>query len=1039
MSEAITIDSAAFSRRASALLRAWKGSDGPEDYDQLRESDCILVAMGGQNEEMPYSKSSALHTWLLGYEFPSTLIFASREGFTFVTSSSKARLLEPLKSEKLGFKLEILKRTKDEANNKEIWNDILGRIDGAERGKRIGTFPKDKAVGKFAEEWDSVFNEVKTKKGYEFVDVGPALSAVWGPKDDEELKTIKIASRMSSSIMSQYFVEEMSEILDEGKKTSHEKLAARVEDKLEDTKMWKRIKGLENADISLADWCYTPIIQSGGEYDLRTSAVSTDKRLEGADGGGVVVASMGIKFKSYCSNVGRTYLIDPHRSQQKTYAFLHELQTEIAEKYLKAGVTAKEVYNRAIDFIKAKDSKLADAFIKNVGFATGIEFRDSAYVLSPKNNRKLKKDMIFNLSVGFSDLPDPNHEGKTYSLLLIDTVRINDGPATFLTDRVRGTNDMAFYFKDDEDEKEKESSRRSPDKPAQKVTAAGKVLRNKTRGEALDESAAQKMKLHQKELAKQKHEEGLARFAGEDGEGNADNEKVFKKFESYKREHMLPAKVADLKIMVDQRAQSIILPIYGFAVPFHINTLKNVSKSDEGEYTYLRLNFVTPGQIAGKKEDVPFDDPEATFIRSMSFRSTDSYHFAELYREITDLRKTATKREAEKKELADVVEQDKLITTKGRTYTLPEVFPRPALDGKRVPGDLTIHQNGLRFSSPLRPDQKIDLLFSNMKHLFYQPCDNELIVIIHIHLKSPIMIGKKKAKDVQFYREASDVQFDETGNKKRKYRGGDEDEIELEQEERRRRSQLNKEFKIFAERIAEASDGRVTVDVPYRDLGFNGVPFRTNVLLQPTTDCLVHLTDPPFLVITLSDVEIVHLERVQFGLQSFDMVFVFSDFSRQPMHVSSIPTSSLDDVKQWLDSVDICVTEGAVNLNWGAIMKTVNEDPYDFFQEGGWGFLQAGSDDSGSSESESGSEFGSEMDDGESETDDGSDSGSDFGDSDDSGSGSFDEDEESEGEDWDELERKAAKADEKKRKEQGGGSDDEGRSFSKKSSGSKRR
>ncbi len=187
----------------------------------------------------------------------------------------------------------------------------------------------------------------------------------------------------------------------------------------------------------------------------------------------------------------------------------------------------------------------------------------------------------------------------------------------------------------------------------------------------------------------------------------------------------------------------------------------------------------------------------------------------------------------------------------------------------------------------------------------------------------------------------------------------------------------------------------------------------------------MHLTDPPFLVITLTDVEIVHLERVQFGLQSFDMVFVFSDFSRAPMHVTSIPTTSLDDVKQWLDSVDICVTEGAVNLNWGAIMKTVNEDPYDFFVEGGWGFLQADSDDEGSDASESGSEFGSDMDDGQEETDVESDSGSDFGDSaeDESGSEGF-EDESDEGEDWDELERKAARADEKKRR-QDGGSDDE--------------
>ena len=38
-------------------------------------------------------------------------------------------------------------------------------------------------------------------------------------------------------------------------------------------------------------------------------------------------------------------------------------------------------------------------------------------------------------------------------------------------------------------------------------------------------------------------------------------------------------------------------------------------------------------------------------------------------------------------------------------------------------------------------------------------------------------------------------------------------------------------------------------------------------------------------------------------------------------------------------SVDIPIAEGPVNLNWGPIMKTINEDPYDFFQQGGWSFL----------------------------------------------------------------------------------------------------
>jgi nucleosome binding factor SPN SPT16 subunit len=119
-------------------------------------------------------------------------------------------------------------------------------------------------------------------------------------------------------------------------------------------------------------------------------------------------------------------------------------------------------------------------------------------------------------------------------------------------------------------------------------------------------------------------------------------------------------------------------------------------------------------------------------------------------------------------------------------------------------------------------------------------------------------------QDVQFFREASDVQFDETGNRKRKHRYGDEDELEMEQQERKRRQMLNREFKNFAEKIAEAStssvsshillpiyvridtimktDDTLETDIPFRELSFEGVPFHTNVCLQPTTECLVHLT-----------------------------------------------------------------------------------------------------------------------------------------------------------------------------------------------------
>lgn len=191
------------------------------------------------------------------------------------------------------------------------------------------------------------------------------------------------------------------------------------------------------------------------------------------------------------------------------------------------------------------------------------------------------------------------------------------------------------------------------------------------------------------------------------------------------------------------------------------------------------------------------------------------------------------------------------------------------MEGKRLAGHVEIHQNGLRYQHPIggpRSDgqSKIDILFSNVKHLFFQPSVSELIVIIHVHLINPILIGKRKAKDVQFYREATEMQFDETGTRKRKHRYGDEEEFEAEQEERRRRALLDKEFKSFAEKIADAGrNENVQVDIPFRELGFNGVPSRSSVLMQPTTDCLVQLTEPPFTVITLLEIEVVHLERVQ--------------------------------------------------------------------------------------------------------------------------------------------------------------------------------
>ncbi|RIB06768.1 FACT complex subunit-domain-containing protein [Gigaspora rosea] len=1017
----IRLDADVFHKRARHFLSNLKSSPNKEASDELIQAfqgvNSILVVVGELREEYPYQKSTAIQQWLLGYEFNDTLILFTPDKIHFIVKEKKAEVFEQLKQGDRQVPFEIHKRSKDSSHNQTLFEQIISKISEGEQ-KRVGLLLKDKMSGNFVQEWQNVYNKFN---------------------QNFEEKTTRMACKISTAMMYR-FINVVSSVIDEEKEITHEQLSEDMENMLytKDEKWLTSQKSLQDVrivDFSRTDVCYAPIIQSGGVYDFKPSAQSNTDKLHD----GTILCSLGVRYKSYCSNIGRTILIDPTKEQEKNYEFLLDIQRRTLE-LLKDGQKIGDIYSRVMNFVKNKRSDLADKFVKSLGHGMGIEFRESAYNVNQKNTKVLKAGMVLNLFIGFLDLENPkasDEKSKTYSLWVIDTVKVGNNSSQLLTEGNRTLDSICFSLKDD-NESDHEAKETKPRSKAlenkRNTTRKSAVLRTKFRSEEKDdESQDQRRKKHQEQLAARKQADGLARFSEKSNEKTSQHKAVFRAFESYKRDTALPKEVKDLKIIVDSKSESIILPVFGFAVPFHISTLKNVNKSEEGEYVYLRLNFMTPGQATGKKEDNPFDDPNANFIRAFTYRSTDPL-LSEIYKKIIDLKKAAAKRETERKEMADLIAQDKLIEIKGRrpTQRLSDVFVRPGLEGKRVPGELEIHENGLRYHSH-RTTQKLgnDILFSNIKHLFFQPCDNELIVLLHIHLNNPIIHGKKKTKDIQFYREASDVQFDETGNRKRKYRYGDEDELGAEQEERRRRAVLNREFKTFAEKIAEASEGRVDVDIPFREIGFQGVPFRTNVLLQPTTECLVHLTDPPFLVVPLPEIEIAHLERVQFGLKNFDLVFIFKDYSRPPVHINTIPMNQLENVKDWLDSVDINFYEGTQNLNWAQIMKTINSDPADFFEQGGWSFLKLHSENEDSAaSSDSASEYMQSEDSYEESSSDDSSLDEDASDVS-TGSGSEESSDES-APDWDEHEEKARRADERKHGTKKGDDSDDDRVKSKK-------
>ncbi|KAK3325821.1 transcription elongation complex subunit [Apodospora peruviana] len=1029
MSE-IKIDSKLFQERISHFVNAWKADKRSGDA-LFQGVSSIVILMGKVDENPEFHKNNAMHFWLLGYEFPTTLMLFTLDTIYILTTQKKAKYLDQVKGGR--YPVEVLVRGKDAAENEKLFVKIIDAIKAA--GKKVGVLTKDQSKGPFIDEWKKIYAE--NCKNTEEVEIGPALSAgAFSVKDEAELRAMRTASKACIAVLASYFVDEMSDILDQEKKIKHSALADKVLHKIDDAKFWKTVelpnrqKLPSDFDPEQLDWILGPVVQSGGKFDLKWQQDSNNEVLHP----GVIIAAMGLRYRSYCSQIARTYMVDPNKSQESNYKFLLAVHNLVVNE-IRDGAVIKDVYQKAYNLVKSKKPELEKHFVKNVGFGIGLETKDPTLILNGKNNRTLKDGMTLCITTGFSNIENPSpsdKNSKVYSLVLTDTVRVLPGePVVFTGDAPSDADATSFFFKDEEEaqptpKKEKRDSRVG-------AVATKNITSTRLRSErntAVDEDADKRRREHQKQLALRKQKEGLAKYAESTADQNGVEVKKFKRFESYKRDNQFPAKVRDMGIVIDAKNATVVLPVMGRPVPFHINTIKNASKSDEGEWSFLRVNFLSPGQGVGRKDDQPFEDASAHFVRSLTFRSTDGDRYAEIANQISNLKRDAVKKEQEKKDMEDVVEQDKLAEIRNRRpAVLDNVFIRPAMEGKRVPGKVEIHQNGIRYQSPLSTQQRVDILFSNVRHLFFQPCQHELIVIIHIHLKDPILIGnKKKTKDVQFYREATDIQFDETGNRKRKYRYGDEDEFEAEQEERRRRADLDRLFKGFAEKIAEAGRNEgIEVDMPLRDLGFNGVPFRSNVYIQPTTECLIQITEPPFMVLTLDDIEVAHLERVQFGLKNFDLVFVFKDFSRAPYHINTIPVESLDDVKEFLDSSDIAFSEGPLNLNWSVIMKTVTANTHQFFLDGGWGFLQNDSDDDDGDEEES-EESVFEIS--ESELEEASESSEEDSDFDSNASAEASDDgdasDDDEGEDWDELERKAKKRDRE------GGLEEEDRAAAKK-------
>lgn len=306
----------------------------------------------------------------------------------------------------------------------------------------------------------------------------------------------------------------------------------------------KYVSGL---DIGQLDMCYPPIIQSGGIYNLKFSVISDKNFLHF----GTIVCSFGARYKSYCSNITRTFLVNPTEKMQDNYNFLLNLEEELLKKLI-PGAKLSEVYESCVDYAKKEKKELVDNLMKTFGFATGIEFRESSVVIGPKCSAVVKKNMVFNAYVGLMGLINKeatDKEGKTYALWLGDTVVVNgEGPASVLTQSKKKVKNIGIFLKENEEDDEEEEEEDM--EKEQEILGRGKrstVLDSKLRQE---QNSEEKRKQHQKELAQQMNEKARERLEKQDG--IKETEKVRKNTVSYKSVNQMPreSEVKELKLYV---------------------------------------------------------------------------------------------------------------------------------------------------------------------------------------------------------------------------------------------------------------------------------------------------------------------------------------------------------------------------------------------------------------------------------------------------------------------------------------------------------
>lgn len=814
----------------------------------------------------------------------------------------------------------------------------------------------------------------------------PLLGSLLYVKDDAALESLTKAASLCTATLKRFARPYLEKSL-AGHAPTLDAFEGAIRHKLEHP---NEIESLEN--ITLED--FAPSLAQRVMHIGRYAAPIQDcERCADQLKGDVVAIRFGARHRGEQAFIARSYLVEGAAPAEaaNAYTFLADVHQFVLDS-VRSGSLLSDIATAAIAFASSKDAALAKCLVKSFGHVTGLLILEARAQISEKATAvRVQDNMAFVLRTVLDNVPSPS-SGTPFSLEIGDTVVVRGGAAEYKTKLGRSVDDVKLTIVEDEGESEVGAQR-----DLRSITRQGKSAVPLFSREEERDAKRQK-------LLVQLHNEFVS--AGGKNAVSEDLDVVRTQtlgqlaagdLTSYGPNVARPD-LGATKLAVHREKRVAWIPICGVPTPFHISTIQRVDLKQEGTQAVLTIYFHSL-----QEANVAFRlNRTKVFVKDVTFSAPKEEVFHDFVRGVNEALSNIKAHDAELKNRQGVAKTGH-VTRSANPKSLKNIKMRPApVAGKQgFKGNLEVHENGLRFSSIAAA--AIDILFANVKHIIYEPSKGTMSTILHVTLKQPMLLGKKKADEISFY--ADVMEASESVESTRKTA---EQEMEYEERERERIEGTNREFAHFGREIHAVSKLRVEIPSNFEIIG---VTHREQTPVHGSSRVIWALTGLPPFTLSVSEIEFVSIERVTDGGDSFDVNFIPKNY-KQAIPITIIPRSGLEGFKDWCLSAGLYYAENSVNIHWAGIFKNIRDDPtWEPFGPGGWAALggddEDEEDEEGSDDEDSDPSYDSEEDEEDDDDDDEEDSEFSF----DSESSVSTAASDSSDESWDALENKAAKHD----------------------------